>query len=105
MRQVQEMELAVRPEAMRDLLQFLQYSFGGGTDVDRPLELSLQRLEDQSWNQVRLPVPPFPSPSPAPPHWQCRSSRALEFLAPAALSMLKIPAKPGRQVENCWCTG
>eukprot|EP00208_Stichococcus_sp_RCC1054_P001044 CAMPEP_0206142050 /NCGR_PEP_ID=MMETSP1473-20131121/15266_1 /ASSEMBLY_ACC=CAM_ASM_001109 /TAXON_ID=1461547 /ORGANISM="Stichococcus sp, Strain RCC1054" /LENGTH=666 /DNA_ID=CAMNT_0053536869 /DNA_START=327 /DNA_END=2327 /DNA_ORIENTATION=- len=52
--QVQEMELAVRPEAMRDLLQFLQYSFGGGTDVDRPLELSLQRLEDQSWNQADI---------------------------------------------------
>ncbi len=46
------MELAVTPGAMRALLGFLQYSFGGGTDVDHPLELSLQRLEDQSWNQV-----------------------------------------------------
>lgn len=38
---------------MSKLLDFLRHSFGGGTDVDRPLELSLQRLESQGWEQVR----------------------------------------------------
>jgi uncharacterized protein with von Willebrand factor type A (vWA) domain len=37
-----------------ELLNFLMYSFGGGTDVDRPLELSLDRLEQRDWSQVRL---------------------------------------------------
>jgi hypothetical protein len=31
-------------------------SFGGGTDADRPLELSLQRLEEhEEWANVRSP--------------------------------------------------
>lgn len=38
--------------SMANLLDFLRFSFGGGTDVDRPLELSLQRLEDENWAQV-----------------------------------------------------
>ena len=38
--------------SMSKLLDFLRHSFGGGTDVDRPLELSLQRLESQGWEQV-----------------------------------------------------
>lgn len=50
--QVQEMELSVTPKALQTLLNFLRYSFGGGTDVDRPLELALQRLQDENWNQV-----------------------------------------------------
>lgn len=52
--QVNELELAVDARSMSNLLDFLRHSFGGGTDVDRPLELSLQRLESQGWEQVRL---------------------------------------------------
>ena len=37
------------------LLEFLQYSFSGGTDVDRPFELALQRLQMAEWSQV-LPL-------------------------------------------------
>ena len=50
--QVSELELAVDARSMSKLLDFLRHSFGGGTDVDRPLELSLQRLESQGWEQV-----------------------------------------------------
>ena len=39
--------------SLMELLNFLMYSFGGGTDVDRPLELSLDRLEQRDWSQVR----------------------------------------------------
>lgn len=52
MLQVKELELAVDARSMTNLLEFLRHSFGGGTDVDRPLELSLQRLEAQGWEQV-----------------------------------------------------
>lgn len=52
--QVKELELAVDARSMSNLLEFLKYSFGGGTDVDRPLELSLQRLEAQGWQQADI---------------------------------------------------
>ena len=54
--QVNELELAVDARSMSKLLDFLRHSFGGGTDVDRPLELSLQRLESQGWEQVCFPA-------------------------------------------------
>lgn len=47
------MELGVDSRSMMKLLEFLQYSFGGGTDVDRPFELALNRLEEAHWSQVR----------------------------------------------------
>ena len=50
--QVEEMHLGVDGRAMVRLLEFLQYSFGGGTDVDRPFELALDRLRTASWAQV-----------------------------------------------------
>ena len=37
---------------MAKLLDFLSHSFSGGTDVDRPLELCLNRLDQQEWSQV-----------------------------------------------------
>ncbi len=52
---VKELELKVDTGSLLELLNFLRYSFGGGTDVDRPLELSLDRLEQRDWSQV-LPV-------------------------------------------------
>lgn len=51
---VKELELKVDAGSLVELLNFLRFSFGGGTDVDRPLELSLDRLEQQDWSQVRF---------------------------------------------------
>ena len=53
MNQVQELELSLETQNMARLLDFLSHSFSGGTDVDRPLELCLQRLDQQEWAQVR----------------------------------------------------
>lgn len=50
--QVMEMELKVDPNSMAKLLKFLTGGFNGGTDVDKPLELSLKRLAEKEWNQV-----------------------------------------------------
>ena len=47
-----EMELKVDSGSMAKLLKFLTGGFNGGTDVDKPLELSLKRLAEQEWNQV-----------------------------------------------------
>lgn len=47
-----EMELKVDSNSMSQLLKFLTGGFNGGTDVDKPLELSLQRLSEKEWNQV-----------------------------------------------------
>ena len=49
---VKELELKVDTASLLELLNFMRYSFGGGTDVDRPLELSLDRLEQRDWSQV-----------------------------------------------------
>ncbi len=49
---VMELELTMQHGALEKLLAFLAFSFGGGTDVDRPLELSLSRLESNEWKQV-----------------------------------------------------
>ena len=51
-RDVKELELKVDTASLLELLNFMRYSFGGGTDVDRPLELSLDRLEQRDWSQV-----------------------------------------------------
>jgi len=50
--QVQELELGVDGRSMARLLEFLQHSFSGGTDVDKPFELALQRLQKAEWSQV-----------------------------------------------------
>ena len=50
---VRELELKVTLSSLSQLMDFLTHSFGGGTDADRPLELSLQRLEEHpDWAQV-----------------------------------------------------
>ena len=51
---VKELELKVDTASLLELLNFMRYSFGGGTDVDRPLELSLDRLEQRDWSQVGI---------------------------------------------------
>ncbi|KAG1654685.1 hypothetical protein FOA52_008546 [Chlamydomonas sp. UWO 241] len=48
---VQELELKVDVESLDKLLDFLSCSFMGGTDVDKPLALSLQRLQSNEWMQ------------------------------------------------------
>lgn len=49
-----EMELKVDSNSMSQLLKFLTGGFNGGTDVDKPLELSLKRLSEKEWNQVLM---------------------------------------------------
>jgi uncharacterized protein with von Willebrand factor type A (vWA) domain len=51
--QVQELELSVDLKSLDKLLEFLSCSFMGGTDVDKPLKLSLDRLQKDEWQQVR----------------------------------------------------
>ena len=46
---VAELELGTDDASVRRLLKFLSMSFQGGTDVDAPLALSLQRLKQQEW--------------------------------------------------------
>ena len=74
-----ELELDTTPKGIRQLLEFLSGGFTGGTDVDKPLELSLKRLTDVGWTQVsclsmwggawekssQLPMPPFAQPCSA----------------------------------------
>jgi uncharacterized protein with von Willebrand factor type A (vWA) domain len=51
---VKELELKCTPGALAPLLDFLSNSFEGGTDVDAPLELSLQRLRDKEWSRADI---------------------------------------------------
>lgn len=46
---VMELELGVDRESISRLLTFLTMSFSGGTDVDAPLALSLERLGREEW--------------------------------------------------------
>ncbi|KAF8063042.1 viaA [Scenedesmus sp. PABB004] len=52
--QVQELELSVDLGSLDKLLEFLSCSFMGGTDVDRPLQLSLERLQKAEWQQADI---------------------------------------------------
>ena len=49
--QTKEKELGV--ESMGDVLDFLEHSFSGGTDLQAPLELGLNRLQQPEWALVR----------------------------------------------------
>ena len=49
---MQELELRQDIDSLDRLLDFLACSFMGGTDVDKPLYLSLDRLKQQEWAQV-----------------------------------------------------
>jgi hypothetical protein len=50
--EVQELDLSLTIKSLDKLLDFLSCSFNGGTDVDRPLALSLERLAADEWKQV-----------------------------------------------------
>ena len=65
-RDVKELELKVDASSLAELLNFLKYSFDGGTDVDRPLELSLERLEQKDWSQVSSAFLSYDLPAAVP---------------------------------------
>lgn len=52
--QVQSLELSTGVRSLETLLEFLQCSFSGGTDVDAPLELSLRQLQQQEWEAADI---------------------------------------------------
>ena len=81
------------------LLNFLCYSFGGGTDVDRPLELSLQRLEDANWNQVRCDHPIAGPKAPNTVH----TISIGELSTPHALAAQLQAAEAAEGACNCPC--
>ena len=47
--QVMEQELSLERKGIHDLQAFLTCSFGGGTDVDLPLQLATERLGREGW--------------------------------------------------------
>lgn len=49
-----QLELGNDAASMSRLLTFLTMSFSGGTDVDAPLALSLERVGREEWALVRL---------------------------------------------------
>jgi uncharacterized protein with von Willebrand factor type A (vWA) domain len=49
---VMELELGTDQSSVTRLLSFLKMSFNGGTDVDAPLALSLERLNREGWELV-----------------------------------------------------
>jgi uncharacterized protein with von Willebrand factor type A (vWA) domain len=51
---VMELELGMEPGSITNLLSFLTMSFSGGTDVDAPLALSLERLGREEWNMADI---------------------------------------------------
>ena len=64
--QCQELALDHTPGSMTALLDFLSFSFLGGTDVDTPFLRALDRLTDSAWRLadillVRLPVAEQPT--------------------------------------------
>ncbi|GLI68508.1 hypothetical protein VaNZ11_012952 [Volvox africanus] len=52
--EVQELQLSVDLDSLDSLLAFLSCSFMGGTDVDAPLKLSLERLAQKEWSQADI---------------------------------------------------
>lgn len=52
--QVKSLELSTGVRSLEMLLDFLQCSFSGGTDVDAPLELSLRQLQQEEWEAADI---------------------------------------------------
>ena len=48
-----ELELGADAASFAALLAFLACGFGGGTDVDAPLALCLERVASEEWALVR----------------------------------------------------
>jgi len=68
-RDVMELELGLDSASMARLLPFLTMSFSGGTDVDAPLALSLERLSREEWSMVSQPVTFACLKTLKPMHW------------------------------------
>ena len=51
---IRELELTTDMDSMRRLLDFLEYSFMGGTDVAGALQLSLDRVKQREWSQADI---------------------------------------------------
>lgn len=51
---VRGLEMGTDAAGLSQLLNFLSYSFGGGTDVDAPLDLSLRRIAEHAWSQADI---------------------------------------------------
>ena len=52
--QCEELELGTSTARMRPLLDFLAFSFDGGTDVDTPLEKSLEKMREADWSRADI---------------------------------------------------
>jgi uncharacterized protein with von Willebrand factor type A (vWA) domain len=52
--QVRALDLSEPSSALEKLLSFLECSFKGGTDVDQPLELALERLKGEEWQAADI---------------------------------------------------
>lgn len=52
--EVIELELSPNAEGMDKLISFLSMSFGGGTDVQGPVELALEHCKKEQWRQADL---------------------------------------------------
>lgn len=52
--EVKEMELTPDAAGLEQMLLFLSMSFGGGTDVEGPLNLALERSDEQQWQQADI---------------------------------------------------
>eukprot|EP00210_Caulerpa_lentillifera_P001838 g1767.t1 len=51
---IKEMELSTEVQSLSKLLDFLEHSFHGGTDVNGALQLSIERLQDKNWCQADI---------------------------------------------------
>ena len=51
---IRELELSVDQPSLIRLLDFLEHSFEGGTDVTRALELSIERVQKKEWAQADI---------------------------------------------------
>ena len=52
--EVSELELSRDAKGMEKLIGFLSMSFGGGTDVQGPLELALERCKETQWRKADI---------------------------------------------------
>ena len=53
-RQVKPLDLSKGSNSLAELLDFLQHSFHGGTDIDMPLKMSLDRIGNEEWRQADI---------------------------------------------------
>lgn len=52
--EVKEMELTPDKAGLEQMILFLSMSFGGGTDVEGPLNMALERSDEKQWQQADI---------------------------------------------------